>query len=187
MVKGVIVRLSLSLRMIALVLLSLAAPQVASARGVPDVRSILSLDSPLGPGEYAWDDAATATGTTRIVVDLTAQKLYVYRGGVEVGRAFILYGADHKPTPTGSFRILEKKRHHISNLYNAPMPYMLRLTWDGVAIHGSEVEENAATHGCVGIPDEFAALLFAIAGKGDEVTVTRNWQPELYGAELAAE
>lgn len=158
---------------------------VASAKGL-EVRTMLQLDSPLAHGEYAWDDTATATGPTRIVVDLATEKLYVYRGGVEVGRAFILYGADHKPTPTGTFPILQKKKDHVSNLYGAPMPYMLRLTWTGIAIHGSEVEENAATHGCVGVPDEFAAKLFAIADKGDVVTVTRNWMPELYGEQPAA-
>jgi lipoprotein-anchoring transpeptidase ErfK/SrfK len=75
-----------------------------------------------------------------VVVDLAWQRLYAYRGGVEIGRAAILYGADDKPTPTGSFKILQKKKDHISNLYGAPMPFMLRLTNDGIAIHGSEVE-----------------------------------------------
>jgi lipoprotein-anchoring transpeptidase ErfK/SrfK len=66
-----------------------------------------------------------------IVVDVQTQVVYVYRGGVEIGRSAILYGADDKPTPTGSFKILQKKRHHVSNLYGAPMPYMMRLTMDG--------------------------------------------------------
>ncbi|WP_081987933.1 L,D-transpeptidase family protein [Sphingomonas sp. 37zxx] len=174
-----------SLRLAALVLVASLAPQIASAR-TPEVRSVLELESPLMPGEFAWDDKGVAPGATRIVIDLTAQKLYVYRGGVEIGRAFILYGADHKPTPTGTFPILQKNRHHISNLYNAPMPYMQRLTWGGVAIHGSEVEANAATHGCIGVPDEFAALLFDTTKMGDIVTVTHNWMPELYGAEINA-
>jgi lipoprotein-anchoring transpeptidase ErfK/SrfK len=100
---------------------------------------------------------------------------------VEIGRAAILYGADDKPTPAGTFTILEKKRHHVSNLYGAPMPYMMRLTWDGVAIHGSEVEWGSATHGCVGVPSEFAALLFAAARKGDPVLVTNRWRTDLYG------
>jgi hypothetical protein len=163
--------------------LALAMP--AAAKG-PSVRAMLATEEPLAHGEYLWDDEATASGPTRIVVDLATEMLHVYRGGEEVGRAFILYGADHKPTPTGSFRILEKKRHHISNLYGAPMPYMLRLTWTGIAIHGSEVEANAATHGCVGVPDEFAARLFEIAGKGGEVLVTRNWRPDLYAGQLLA-
>ncbi|UZK69348.1 L,D-transpeptidase family protein [Sphingomonas sp. S1-29] len=185
MVNGNILRKTRSLRLAALVLAATLAPQVAQAR-TPEVRSVLALEAPLVPGEYAWNADGVAAGPTRIVIDLTAQKLYVYRGGVEIGRAFILYGADHKPTPIGTFPILQKKRHHISNLYNAPMPYMQRLTWGGVAIHGSEVEANAATHGCVGVPDEFAALLFDATKMGDVVTVTRKWMPALYAAEIDA-
>jgi lipoprotein-anchoring transpeptidase ErfK/SrfK len=114
----------------------------------------------MGAGDYAWEDSGVPQGELRIVVDLAWQRLYAYRGGVEIGRAAILYGADDKPTPTGTFKILQKKKDHISNLYGAPMPFMLRLTNDGIAIHGSEVEDGYATHGCIGVPDEFAALLF---------------------------
>lgn len=160
-------------------------PAAAHARG-PAVTSVISLESPLAPGEYAWDDNGVPAGPVRVVVDLSTEKLHVYRSGVEIGRAYILYGADHKPTPTGTFPILEKDRDHVSNLYGAPMPYMLRLTWGGVAIHGSQVEANAATHGCVGVPDEFAALLFAQAKKGDQVLVTRDWRPDLYKDEAPA-
>ncbi|HTG39629.1 L,D-transpeptidase family protein [Sphingomonas sp.] len=166
-------------------LMVLSTPAIAHARG-PAVNSVIALDSPLSHGEYAWDDSGVAAGPVRIVVDLATEKLHVYRAGVEIGRAFILYGADHKPTPTGIFRVLQKDRDHISNLYNAPMPYMLRLTWGGIAIHGSEVEFNAATHGCVGVPDEFAALLFEQARMGTEVLVTRNWRPDLYREEAPA-
>jgi hypothetical protein len=163
---------------------AMALPGAAQARG-PVVTSIIDAGSPIAPGEYAWDDSGVPPGPVRIVVDLATEKLHVYRGGVEIGQAFILYGADHKPTPTGTFPILQKDKDHVSNLYGAPMPYMLRLTWGGVAIHGSEVEANAATHGCVGVPDEFAALLFAQARKGDPVLVTRNWRPDLYRARPA--
>jgi lipoprotein-anchoring transpeptidase ErfK/SrfK len=124
------------------------------------VAGVLAPDRPMGAGDYAWEDSGVPQGELRIVVDLAWQRLYAYRGGVEIGRAAILYGADDKPTPTGTFNILQKKKDHISNLYGAPMPFMLRLTNDGIAIHGSEVEDGYATHGCIGVPDEFAALLF---------------------------
>ena len=88
--------------------------------------------------------------------------LSVYRGGVEIGRSSLIYGADNKPTPLGTFPILEKDADHHSNLYDAPMPHMLRLTWDGVALHGSPtLEEALATRGCVGLPVQFAELLFS--------------------------
>ena len=143
--------------------------------------SILTPDRPLRHGDYLWNDEGVAPGPLSIVVDLQAQIVYVYRGGIEIGRSAILYGADDKPTPTGTFPILQRKRHHISNLYGAPMPYMLRLTNDGIAIHGSTVEYGAATHGCVGVPDEFAANLFAQAKVGDRVLITNGWHTDVYG------
>ena len=76
--------------------------------------------------------------------------------------------------PLGRFPVLEKDADHVSNLYDAPMPYMLRLTGDGVAIHGSTVEWGLATHGCIGVPVEFARLLFGAVGKGDLVIVTKG-------------
>lgn len=152
----------------------------ASPAALFTVNGVLELDAPIDYGDYAWNDEGVAPGPLAIVVDLRAQRLYVYRGGIEIGRSSILYGADDKPTPTGIFPILQKKRHHVSNLYGAPMPYMMRLTMDGVAIHASDVEEGYATHGCVGVPIEFAALLFAEAKTGDKVLVTESWKPEIY-------
>lgn len=159
-----------------------AAP--AHASSVPSefaVRGILTPDRPLGPRDYVWEPAGVPAGPTRVVVDLTAKMLYVYRGGIEIGRTYIIYGKDEKPTPTGIFPILQKKRHHVSNIYGAPMPYMMRLTWDGIAIHESSVEADAATHGCIGIPQEFAAELFREAKLGDKVLVTRGWMRAAYG------
>ena len=155
-----------------------APPPQAQAPAPPvfAVRSILAIDHPLAPAEYAWNDDGAPAGPLTIVTDLAAQVLYVYRGGVEIGRTSLIKGDVDKPTPLGIFPILEKDRDHISNLYDAPMPFMLRLTWDGISIHGSEVNGDYATHGCIGIPDEFAELLFAQAKKGDYVLVTRGWK-----------
>lgn len=129
----------------------------------------------LPPGEFIWDaDAARAQAQQRavVVVNLRARVLSVYKGGVEVGRSSILYGAPDKPTPLGTFPILEKRRDHRSNIYDAPMPHMQRLTWDGVALHGSpRLGDNLATNGCIGLPRDFAALLFAVTQVGDEVIV----------------
>jgi lipoprotein-anchoring transpeptidase ErfK/SrfK len=128
----------------------------------------------LQPGEFVWDAeaAAAATGEAILVVNLRARVLSVYKGGVEIGRSSVLYGAPDKPTPTGTFPILEKRRDHRSNIYDAPMPHMQRLTWDGVALHGSpRLGDNLATNGCIGLPREFAALLFEVTRVGDRVVV----------------
>src|SRR5207244_12738570 len=88
-----------------------------------------------------------------------------------IGTAGIRYGADGLPTPTGKFPILAKLKDHRSQTYDAPMPYTLRLTADGVSIHGSNVRWGYATHGCVGIPTAFAAKLFDAISVGDDVLI----------------
>ena len=94
--------------------------------------------------------------------------------GIRVAVLRILYGADDKPTPLGAFPILMKDADHVSATYGAPMPYTLRLTADGVSVHGTEVVWGYATHGCIGVPTAFAKLLFREAKLGDMVIVTRS-------------
>jgi len=155
------------------------APAQSSAPPVPGGAAIrhLSLDRPLRHGDYAWDETGAPPGRIRILVDIGRQTLFVFRGNHEIGRAVILYGTDEQPTPLGTFPIIEKDEDHVSNLYEAIMPYMLRLTNDGIAIHGSNVRYGWASRGCIGVPDEFAALLFAQARLGDEVTVINSARP----------
>jgi len=135
------------------------------------VRSVLNITKPMHFGSYVWDEAHIPRGPVWVRIDLAQQLLSVFRGGHEIGAAVILYGTDGKPTPTGSFKILEKDPDHYSHSYDAPMPFMLRLTKDGVAIHGSNVRQGWATHGCIGVPLDFAHLLFAAASKGDLVVI----------------
>ena len=146
------------------------------------VHSVLEPDRNITAGDYVWNNDGKPAGPLKIVVDIEATRVYVYRGGVEIGRSSLIYGADDKPTPFGTFPILEKDIDHVSNIYDADMPYMMRLTWDGIALHASEVDDWSATNGCIGLPEEFAALLFAEAKLGDQVLVTKNWLPELYQA-----
>lgn len=135
------------------------------------VRSMLNITKPMRFGDFVWDDKNIPGGAIWIRVDLGQQLLSVFRGGHEIGTAVILFGTDGKVTPTGSFTILEKDADHYSRSYDAPMPFMLRLTNDGVAIHGSNVRKGWATHGCIGVPLDFARLLFAAARKGDPVAI----------------
>ncbi len=149
------------------------ATAVQSSSSAFAVKRVLTLAAPLRHGDWVWDDAGVPTGPLVITVDLKAETLSVFRGGYEIGVAAILFGATDKPSPTGVFPIMEKDADHFSSTYdNAPMPYMLRLTRDGVAIHGSEVEWGYATHGCIGVPVPFARKLFGAAKLGDVVIVT---------------
>ena len=150
-------------------------PQLALPDGRKEiVRSVLNIAKPMHFADFVWNDDRIPDGPVWVRVDLTRQLLSVFRGGHEIGTAVILYGTDGKPTPTGSFIIKEKRADYHSRSYNAPMPFMLRLTDDGVAIHGSNVRQGFATHGCIGIPLGFARLLFAAAHKGDIVAILRS-------------
>jgi hypothetical protein len=147
-------------------------PQLALPGGRREtVRSILNIAKPMRFGDFVWNEDDIPAGPVWVRIDLTRQLLSVFRGGHEIGSAVILYGSDGKATPTGSFTILEKDPDYYSRSYHAPMPYMLRLTKDGVAIHGSNVREGWATHGCIGVPLNFARLLFGAAKKGDPVVI----------------
>jgi len=145
------------------------------------VRRILDVQGPLRMGAFHWDEAgAPAEGPVVITVDLEAQVLSIFRAGYEIGTAAILYGRDDKPTPLGAFPISQKHAKHVSNLYGAPMPYMMRLTNDGITIHGSDsVAAGYATHGCVAVPTAFARKLFEAARLGDIVIVTKGKRLEM--------
>jgi len=141
------------------------------------VNSILEI--PPGPfryGDWYWDESgAPNAGKLVMTVDLDARVISVFRDGHEIGTAVALLGTRKHPTPLGSFPILTKEKDNISEKYNnAPMPWTLRLTWDGIAIHGSPVINGFASHGCIGVPDPFAEKLFAAARKGDRVIISRG-------------
>jgi lipoprotein-anchoring transpeptidase ErfK/SrfK len=140
---------------------------------------LLNVQRRLNYGDYVWSEEGVPSGAIWILVDLTAQTVSVFRGEHEIGTTVLLYGADHTPTPTGRFAVLAMDKDHWSSSYDAPMPYTLRLTQDGVSIHGSLVRPRAGTHGCVGVPIEFAKKLFADAKVGDEVLITRDASSDL--------
>ena len=143
-----------------------------------DVRSILDVRKRMHYGDFLWNDRNVPKGQVWVRVDLKSQLISVFRAGHEIGTAVILYGADEKETPKGIFPVLAKIKDHKSATYDgAPMPYTLRLTQDGVAIHGSDVRWGRATHGCVGVPVEFAQKLFGQVTKGDQVLIISEKQP----------
>ncbi|WP_238474010.1 L,D-transpeptidase family protein [Altericroceibacterium spongiae] len=151
-------------------------PDPAPDTGRPFViKRILPIEGPIKYGEWYWDDDGVPDGPLVMTVDLDARVLSVFRDGYEIGATAVLLGTQDHPTPLGTFPILEMKKENYSSIYdNAPMPYTMRLTWDGVSIHGSQVENGYASHGCIGAPNPFAAKLFALASKGDKVIITRG-------------
>jgi hypothetical protein len=153
------------------------APKPSIAANEPFViKRVLDIKEPIKYGQWYWDEEGVPAGPLVMTVDLDARVLSVFRGGYEIGATAVLLGTDEYPTPLGRFPILSKERHNVSEKYdNAPMPWTLRLTRDGVAIHGGhDVQNGYASHGCISTPDAFQSKLFDIAQKGDVVIVTRG-------------
>ena len=154
-----------------------AAPQPVPSAPVDDrfvIKRVLPIKGPIKYGEWHWNDAGVPDGPIVITVDLEARVLSIFRGGYEIGAAAVLLGSQEKPTPTGIFPITQKKRDHVSNLYDAPMPWMQRLTNDGISLHATTVEWGYASHGCIGMPDPFARKVFETTKLGDRVFITRG-------------
>jgi len=114
-----------------------------------------------------------------IVISLADQQLKVYRGLEKIAQSNISSGKKGHRTPTGIFSILHKNRKHFSNIYNnAPMPFMQRLTWSGIALHASNsVPAHPASHGCIRMPHKFAKQLFGMNTNGAHVIIED--QPQL--------
>lgn len=140
----------------------------------PVAKKSAATDS-LKPGEFVWEGRATKESQTKIVVVLDIQRLYVFQDGSLVAFSTISSGKKGHETPPGIFTILEKNKDHKSNLYNdAPMPFMQRLTWDGIALHAGHNPGRAASHGCVRLPLSFAKNLFDVTKYGQQVIVMKN-------------
>lgn len=159
---------------------AVAAPSPAPPPAPPPVdddftiKRVLPISGPIKYGEWHWDEAGVPPGPLVVTVDLEARVISVFRSGYEIGAAAVLLGTQDKPTPTGVFPIMEKQRYHTSNLYDAPMPYMQRLTNDGITLHATKVEWGYASHGCVGMPEAFARKVFEVTHLGDRVFITRG-------------
>ncbi len=127
----------------------------------------------LKPGEYFWAPQIAPAGPVTVIISLTAQRAFAYRNGVPIGVSTISSGKKDHLTPTGVFTVLQKAVKHKSNLYSdAPMPFMQRLTWGGIAMHAGNLPGYPSSHGCVRLPAAFAKLLFGITELGMTVVIT---------------
>ncbi len=134
-----------------------------------------ALTPQLKPGDYVWNPEVSPAGPVVMIVSLKDQTLYLYRNGVRIGRSTISSGKTGHVTPTGVFTILQKKAKHTSSIYKgASMPYMQRLTWDGIALHAGNLPGFPASHGCVRLPLDFAQKLFTVTSAGTTVVVTNG-------------
>ena len=142
-----------------------AATPAATA---PDVRDAVTLK----PGEFTWHPERAPSGPVVIIVSVPEQRAYVYRNGVRIGASTVSTGKPGHETPTEVFSILEKDQQHVSSTYQgAAMPYMERLTWDGVALHAGKLPGYPASHGCVRLPLEFSRKLYTVTHAGTHVVI----------------
>ena len=167
---------------------TLALSTTAQARDAAPAAVVLGdAAAAIAPNRYVWEEHEAA-GRVSVVVSKTDQRAYVYRGETLVAVSAVSTGREGKETPAGVFTILQKKTMHRSNLYDdAPMPFMQRLTWDGVALHAGRNPGYAASHGCVRLPADFAKKLYAATELGAKVIVLdESVDGESFGGELAS-
>ena len=127
------------------------------------------------PTESASDLPARAKGILSIIISLEKQQLTLYSDGRPVAHSRVSTGTASHPTPAGVFSIIQKDRWHRSNLYdNAPMFFMQRITWSGVAMHQGIVPNHPASHGCIRLPAAFARQLWGVTRLGARVIVARG-------------
>jgi hypothetical protein len=135
--------------------------------------SVVQTVAKLRPGEYVWAPEVAPSGPMLLVVNLAKQRAILFRNGVPIGATTVSTGRRGYATPTGVFTILQKHVEHYSTTYdNAPMPYMQRLTWRGVALHAGQLPGYPASHGCIRLPKGFAQLLYGATRVGMTVVIT---------------
>ena len=160
-------------RLIGLGLLVCAAASAAAHPPRHRDQSVAAKAARLGPGQYVWASNTASTGPLMLVVDLSAQRALLYRNGVPIAASTVSTGRRGRETPRGVFTILQKRVVHRSRTYDdAPMPYMQRLTWRGVAMHAGHVPGYPASHGCIRLPRGFAKRLYAVTRIGTPVMIT---------------
>jgi len=113
-------------------------------------------------------------GLLQVIVSIDKQQATLFSDGAPVATTKISTGTATHPTPMGVFTVIQKDRHHVSNLYDAPMPYMQRITWSGSALHQGPLPGRPASHGCVRLTTDFAQLLWKATRIGTRVIITRD-------------
>ena len=122
------------------------------------------------------------TGLLHVIISIDKQRATLFADGLPIASTAVSTGTAGHPTPTGLFTIIQKSRHHVSNLYNAPMPYMQRITWSGSALHEGPLPGYPASHGCVRLSTGFAQMLWKATKMSARVIITR---PEVAPHEFA--
>lgn len=147
----------------------------AQAQQIPvGTGSIVETVARLKAGQYVWAPEAAPNGPLLLVINVKSQRAVLFRNGVPVAASTVSTGRPGYSTPTGVFTILQKHVEHYSSKYNnAPMPYMQRLTWGGIALHAGQLPGYPASHGCIRLPLGFAKLLYGVTRLGMTVVIAK--------------
>ena len=155
-----------------------AAAQSEAGRTVvkPNRLVVASREKSPAKAKASTDDvAAKAKGLLSVVISIDKQRLTLYSDGQPIAHSRVSTGVPGHPTPTGVFSIIQKDRWHRSNIYyNAPMYFMQRITWSGVAMHEGVVPNSPASHGCIRLPGAFARQMWGITKLGVRVIITHG-------------
>jgi L,D-transpeptidase catalytic domain len=118
---------------------------------------------------------APPKGPLQIIISVADQRVSLFENGALIARSSVSTGTRGHPTPLGVFSVISKRRWHRSNLYSAaPMPYMQRITWSGIALHAGIVPGYPASHGCIRLKNDFAIRLWHLTKHGTRVIIARN-------------
>jgi hypothetical protein len=114
-------------------------------------------------------------GPLQIIISIADQRISVYDDGALIARSSVSTGIPRHPTPLGVFSVISKQRWHRSNIYSAaPMPYMQRITWSGIALHAGVLPGHPASHGCIRLKNDFAIRLWHLTKRGTRVIIAPN-------------
>jgi lipoprotein-anchoring transpeptidase ErfK/SrfK len=151
-------------------------PQAFYPSGKPNGLVVAAREKPSAKPKAATDDVATkAKGVLSVIISIDKQQLTLYSDGQPIAHSRVSTGVPSHPTPTGVFSVIQKDRWHRSNLYyNAPMYFMQRVTWSGVAMHQGVVPRGPASHGCIRLPEAFARQMWGITKLGARVIIARS-------------
>jgi len=120
-------------------------------------------------------EAPPPPGPHMLIVSVKSQNVSFYANGKLVSQSPISTGKATNPTPYGVFSVIQRNRHHRSNIYSgAPMPYMQRLTWSGIALHQGALPGYPASHGCIRLPEQYANYLWRTIRMNTRVIVSRE-------------
>jgi lipoprotein-anchoring transpeptidase ErfK/SrfK len=158
------------------------APRIAPPRARKSVKKRIPSN------EDVAKDARKPQGPLIIAISIEKQILKVYDANGTFAETPISTGMRGHSTPMGVFSVIQKHKYHHSNIYSgAPMPYMQRITWSGVAMHAGVLPGYPASHGCIRMPMNFAVKMWGWTRMGARVVITPGeLAPESFSHPLLA-